>query len=326
MSLTELCFLLENKQEDLHKELYQSPLDYSIQLGDEALRTKLAQRYQTKTENFIVTSGASEAILLCFLSIFKKGDEIIVQKPIYQSLFQIAEDLGVKIHNWDSQLENLEQLIKNHPQIKALVINNPNNPTGLGFEASELSSISEIIGPRLLICDEVFQAISSLPSCFEQHENSIIIADLSKCHSMPGLRIGWILCRDKDLIAKFSSQKNYLSLRNATNSEIIAKYTLDVEEKIIARNKKTISTNLDFLFSYNKKSLFFDLEIDRLKIQGLSIFPKLKQYPQRQDVLFVDGKHFGLEFENYMRIGFGMKNFSRVLECSLNGINNDPNE
>lgn len=312
ISLTELCSLLKNP-DAFKKELFETQLDYSSRFGNSSLRNKLAEKYQTSPNNFLITSGASEAILLCFTSLFDKGDEIIVQKPIYQSLHQIAEDRGLVVHDWDSNIEKLEELIKLKPLVKALVINNPNNPTGFGFNAGDLQKISEILNDRLLIADEVFQAISNLPSAFDYHENSIVISDLSKSHSMPGLRIGWLLTKNTKLLEKFSAQKNYLSLRSSTSSEIIANYVLEAEKEIIESNKKLLEKNLDFLFSLDKEKLFFDLDIDRKNIHGLSIFPKLKSYPKNNEILYVDGKHFGKNFENHMRIGFGAKDFPVLL-------------
>lgn len=337
MSLADLLALYPpDQQEKLCSDLLTKPLGYSSQFGDLKLREKLSASLYPflERENFLITSGASEAIFLVFDTLFAAGDCIIVQQPIYQSLYQIAADKGVRIIDWDCDLENytwhideLTGLIATNPDCKAVVINNPNNPTGLGLERAELERIVSLLNGRYLISDEVFRNISArpIPSALELYEQAIVISDLSKSFNMPGLRIGWIACstslqgaerpsrrfapqgelRNPDLLELFSARKNYLSLRSPSLSELIATWVLEKHELISKRNKALLKTNINKLYTH--QDLFVDLSnIKRERIMGLSIFPRLKDDFDLSDKLFLaKGEYFASKYQEYCRIGLG---------------------
>ena len=325
--------LSEAQLNKLSTELLKSKLDYSSEFGSLALRQGLVRNlYPTLNENnFLATTGASEAIYLVMKSLFSKGDQIIVQKPIYQSLFQIAQDAGCKIIEWQVDLKSnswdineLKNLLKLNPSVKALVINNPNNPIGTAFEKTQLENIINSLGNRLLISDEVFQPLSlnACPSVCSLYKNAVSICDLSKSFSLPGLRLGWIACTDKNLLDKFSALKNYLSLRTNTLSEIITPYVLDSHNKILEKNKGILRKNIDKLFSKKQSDLFFELKIKKEQISGLCIFPKLKEgylelntqkLIEDKSVFLAFGTSFAEEYRDYCRIGLGIMPDSSML-------------
>jgi aspartate/methionine/tyrosine aminotransferase len=330
------------KQEKHLNDLLDLKQDYSEQYGSRLLRQRLAERCPgSRADYFLVTSGASEAIFLVFSTLFAAGDRIIVQKPIYQSLYQIAEDNGVNIIDWDYELgENfsdylsrLEHLLKANPKVKALVINNPNNPLGIGFNSSEMQALTELIAKRqiLLIADEVFKDVSlkATASAYDFYEQSIVISDLSKSFSMPGLRLGWILSRDMKILAELSSQKNYLSLRSSTLSEFIGVLVLQKAEEILLKNKNLAAKNLAYLYEQNPESLPFKLYLAQEAVSGLCLFPKLRReesadafcdYLLQEHSFFIPkGSCFGHKYSRHIRIGFGMETdkFYKALELVL---------
>lgn len=322
MSLNDLLdYYSEEEKEFFRKEVFENKLDYSEKFGSETTRKLLIKTLypNLQKQNILLTTGASEAIFLLMNCLFEKGDSIIVQKPIYQSLYQVAEDKGVCIIDWDLDTESmtwdlnkLESLIKKKPHTKALIINNPNNPIGSVFSEMELNTISNILSGRWLISDEVFLPISLQTSraAVDIYEAGISICDLSKSFNMPGLRLGWITLPEKDterLILDLSSFKNYLSLRNNTLSETIAKWVLNKAPLLIEKNKKTISNNLSYLLSLDPQSLFFEINsIDR--IAALCFFAKMKEklcledLIREKNVFLVLGENFAEKFKGYCRI------------------------
>lgn len=349
MSLENLMGLYSaNEQERFKEEILKTKLDYSEQYGAKKLLDALAKNlYKSLDPNsFLVTTGASEAIYLVMNTLFNKGDSIIVQKPIYQSLYQIAEDNGMEIIDWDIDLKTmtwdfnkLEDLVYQNPNSKALVINNPNNPVGTVFQEDELKEIIELLNGRCLISDEVFLPISLKPSkaVAEIYEYGISVSDLSKSFNMPGLRLGWIGCNSErtsrhperqrrissadpeilhhsvpqdDVLEKFSSYKNYLSLRNNTLSELIAPWLLNKSIEITTKNKKLIQENLNWIYSQDPDSLFFDLSQKTENISNLCFFPKLNKDLNfenliEQGFLLAFGDNFGSKYKSYCRIGLG---------------------
>jgi len=269
-------------------------------------------------------------------TMFQPGDSIIVQKPIYQSLYQIAFDAGVNIIDWDCDLKNyqwqisdLAKLIQDHPQAKALVINNPNNPTGIGFGASELSEISQILEDRLLISDEVFLCLSKSEtrSVTQIHPRALAISDLSKSFSMPGLRLGWISATDSMLkhLENFSGLKNYLSLRCPTLSELIGSWLIDRSKKIIKTNKDILRQNTDSFFSSQFYKECFNSDFSSQKIDGLNCFlefrkdldlKKLMDTCKSKKVFLALGELFGDKYERYCRIGLGQLDTEKLKQLA----------
>jgi aspartate/methionine/tyrosine aminotransferase len=187
-------------------------------------------------------------------SLFGSGDIVIAQKPMYQSLYQIFVDRGITVIDWDLELnslswdlQDLEKLLRQYPSTKALVINNPNNPVGKCFSTIELKKISKLLDQKLLISDEVFLPIDlndATSSIVDIHENSIAICDLSKSFALPGLRLGWIVSKNYNLLERFLAYKNYLSLRVSVLSEIIARTALQKSEILMRYNKNILNHNI----------------------------------------------------------------------------------
>lgn len=328
LSLNDLKDLMPvDKQGLFNQELLELKLDYSEQFGDIKFRNKLAEKYSLEPDNFLVTTGASEGIQIFSQTLFQAGDQVIVQKPIYQSLYQIMIDIGVEIINWDYDLnlnwnenhKNLKALTKTYKNFKGLVLNNPNNPLGIGFGTNQLKEIINTLEDRLLIVDEVFIDISKsqLRSAIELYDNAIIISDLSKSYSMPGLRLGWIASRNQSLLNQFSSYKNYLSLRSSTLSEAIGVWVLEYGETILSENKKLIAGNTNYLL--NSK---LEIGLKANEIEGLCVFPKthfdtnnlFKKLLKEKQTFLVPGYCFGKKYSNHFRLGLGNKNFKQSLE------------
>lgn len=349
MSLAELCAVAETViarseatwqssfKERLLDTLMNTKLGYSSQYGSELTRSSILNLYSSnlepQTSNLLLTSGASEAIFLVMSTLFEAGDTIIVQQPIYQSLYQVAADRGVKVIDWNlchceesgsstSQshwdIAELKSLIKTNPEAKALVINNPNNPTGLGFNAEELKQISTILEDRILISDEVFLFISQsqLTSAIEHHHNSIVISDLSKSFNLPGLRLGWIITNchpersvrtSQSPLSTMSSLKNYLSLRTNTLSEALTPLVLELAPELTRCNRELIKNNIEQLYSQEQE--VFDLsQITKDTIEGLTIFPLVKnpnlvnKLWQEEQIFLAKGENFGANWVNYTRL------------------------
>ena len=288
LSIHQVLSLYEGKdQEFLLKDLLNLELDYSSKYGLEEFYSALENIYNPqKGENaesgvvqrsrkdceqplhgiykqypklkFLSTSGAAEAIILLFSSLFTLGDSLIVQKPIYPSLYKIPEGLGCKVIDWDFKwaedfkfnLESLKKIIRENPEVKALVINNPNNPCGYCFNESELKELINILNGRYLIADEVFRDIclKPIPAVASLYEKGVSISDVSKAYGLQGLRVGWIATQDEKIIEKCLSQKSYFSLRTSILSEKIAALALHKREILLENSKILIKRGLDKIY------------------------------------------------------------------------------
>ena len=196
-------------------------LAYSKSEGDLILREKISEYYQTfnvlvSSSEIIVTSGASEALLFSIGSIMDPNDEIIIPEPFYANYNGFSVANGVKIvpifssidDNFSlPNIEEFENLITD--KTKAILICNPNNPTGYVYSKEELKRLIKIVKKHnlFLIVDEVYREFTydgishtSIMEFDEISENAIVIDSVSKRYSMCGARIGCIISKNKEFL------------------------------------------------------------------------------------------------------------------------------
>lgn len=196
-------------------------VEYSHSAGNFSLRQKLCQYYQKYSihfspEEIIVTAGASEALLITMQSLMDEGDEIITPEPLYANYNGFAVNAGVKIVPIASYIENgfalppaaeFEKLITS--RTKAILICNPNNPTGYLYSKEELEVIKQLAlkYDLYIIADEVYREFV-YDGCqhysvmyLEGLQNHVILIDsISKRYSACGFRIGNIASKNKEFI------------------------------------------------------------------------------------------------------------------------------
>ena len=199
-----------------------SVLEYSHSAGFESYRTKLSQYYKNhglpiETQDVIITTGGSEALLFAMGSTMDSGDEIIIPEPFYANYNGFSIASGVKVVPVISGIETgfalppieaFEKLIT--PKTKAVLICNPGNPTGYLYSQDEILKLAEIVKKHdlFLIADEVYRefiydgdkhySVMNVPGL---EEHAIMIDSVSKRYSMCGARIGCIVSKNKEVMA-----------------------------------------------------------------------------------------------------------------------------
>ena len=197
-------------------------LEYSHSAGFESYRTKLSNYYKKHelpidTQDIIITTGGSEALLFAMGSIMDVDDEIIIPEPFYANYNGFSTASGVKVVPVMSSIEDgfalppidaFEKLIT--PKTKAILICNPGNPTGYLYSKEEILKLAEIVKKHdlFLIADEVYReftydgykhySVMNVPGI---EENAIMIDSVSKRYSMCGARIGCIVSKNKEVMA-----------------------------------------------------------------------------------------------------------------------------
>lgn len=303
-----------------------SSLGYLPAQGSLELLSVLAKKNETDISNILITNGAIEALFLIQLSLLSKGDKIIVQKPCYPALYQIASDLGVEIYDWELIFENsfkpdldkLENLVKKIKP-KMLIINSPNNPTGVVLNDTEKETIDKLSEKHnfYLLSDEVYDELN-----FKEKNNykfkskkKIIVSSLSKAYGLPGLRIGWMLA-DKDIIQKCMNLRHYTSLCSNVFGETIAVKVLNESENYLSQTNEFVQKNYQitkkFLDELKQKEL-----IDFVEPKGgLTFFIKLnseknieefcEEFENEYSILLLPGNKYEKKYDRFFRLGFGM--------------------
>ena len=240
-------------------------LEYSPSQGFLSLRKKLAEYYskyriELSPDDIIVTAGGSEAVLFAFLSCLNPGDEIIIPEPAYANYMAFAVSAGAVIKTVPSSIETgfalppvekFEELITE--RTKAILICNPNNPTGYLYSRKEMNQIRDLVKKYdlYLFSDEVYREFiytgSPYISAFHLdglEENVVLIDSVSKRYSECGIRIGALVTKNKavrNAVMKFCQARLSPPLLGQIVAEAsiegTEEYSADVYEQYVDRRK-----------------------------------------------------------------------------------------
>lgn len=236
---------------DALKNIDRTVLEYSPSQGFLSYRKKLTSYYAkynifVDPEEIIITSGGSEAVLFAFLSCLNPGDEIIVPEPAYANYMAFAISAGAVIRTIATtidegfslpKVEKFEELI--NEKTRAIMICNPNNPTGYLYTRREMDQIRDLVQKYdlYLFSDEVYREYiyTGSPYISAMHlegieQNVILIDSVSKRYSECGIRIGALITHNKEVrkaVMKFCQAR----LSPPLIGQIIAEASLDAPEQ-----------------------------------------------------------------------------------------------
>ena len=262
-------------------------VEYSHSAGNQSYREKLATYYQKNdidinADDIIVTAGASEAILFAIQSIMDEGDEIIIPEPFYANYNGFATNAGVTVRPIFSDIKDgfslpsiseFEKAVG--PKTKAIMVCNPNNPTGYLYSIEELEVLKTIaIKHNLyLIADEVYrefvydgQKHHSVMNLEGLDEHSVLIDSVSKRYSACGFRIGCMISKNKELMAtamKFAqarlSPPSFGQVASEAALETPQSYFDEVIEEYLKRRDVVVASlnKIEGAFCPNPKGAFY---------------------------------------------------------------------
>ncbi len=233
-------------------------IEYSHSAGILSFREKLCKYYEENNihvtpDDIIVTTGGSEAILFAFGSIMDNDDEVIIPEPYYANYNGFAINAGVKVVPVMSHIEEnyalppIEEFEKYiTPKTKAILICNPNNPTGYLYSREEIEKLGELVKKHnlFLIADEVYREFVydgtehfSVMHLKGIEQNTILVDSVSKRYSACGFRIGMLISKNKDVMTtamKFAQAR----LSPPTFGQIAAEAAIDVDKSYFEAIKK----------------------------------------------------------------------------------------
>ena len=205
---------------DVLRNIDRKTLEYSPSQGFLSYRQKLVQYYaaydiELSVDDIIITTGGSEAVLFAFLSCLNPGDEIIVPEPAYANYMAFAISAGAKIRTIPTTIEDgfalpavekFEELINEHT--RAILICNPNNPTGYLYTRREMNQIRDLVKKYdlYLFSDEVYREFiyTGSPYISDCHlegveQNVVLIDSVSKRYSECGIRVGALITKNEEV-------------------------------------------------------------------------------------------------------------------------------
>ena len=205
---------------DVLRNIDRKTLEYSPSQGFLSYRQKLVQYYaaydiELSVDDIIITTGGSEAVLFAFLSCLNPGDEIIVPEPAYANYMAFAISAGAKIRTIPTTIEDgfalpavekFKELINEHT--RAILICNPNNPTGYLYTRREMNQIRDLVKKYdlYLFSDEVYREFiytgsPYISACHLEgvEQNVVLIDSVSKRYSECGIRVGALITKNEEV-------------------------------------------------------------------------------------------------------------------------------
>ncbi|MDR2586312.1 MAG: aminotransferase class I/II-fold pyridoxal phosphate-dependent enzyme [Prevotellaceae bacterium] len=332
LTMSDLLTLADESSLRLWQDL---KLGYTESMGHPLLREEIVQLYDSITPNEVLVTVPEEGIYIAMNNLLQQGDHIVVTGPGYQSLSEVATSLGCNIsfwmpkweerNGWQFKIEDMLCLVTKNT--KLIVINFPHNPTGCVLCEAEMNKVVEIARERnmSIFSDEMYRYLEHdpslrLPSVAEIYEKGIALSGLSKSFALPGLRIGWLISKDKTLLQSCAYFKDYTTICSSAPSEVLGLIGLRAKEQILKRNIEIISKNLNLLDTFfNRYAHLFAWHrplASTIALPKLLINKPVTSYCddliEKSGVMLLPAPLFGLD-DQYFRIGFGRKNLPEAL-------------
>ncbi len=254
LTIEELLALADPDERERFERL---PLTYAPTWGGKELRAAVAGTYAGLGPEHVLTfAGAEEALFWALQELAGPGDHALVTVPNYQSFETIPLTAGAEVEGivldpaagWEPDVEEIARALR--PNTKLVAVNFPNNPTGAICSQETWRALVALCDEHgaTLLSDEVYRGLETdearrLPQAAELSGSAVSLNVMSKSYGLPGLRIGWLATRRRDLLERLERRKHYTSICNATPSEALATIALRNAPAIQARNRDLIATN-----------------------------------------------------------------------------------
>ncbi|MEP7157110.1 MAG: pyridoxal phosphate-dependent aminotransferase [Betaproteobacteria bacterium] len=234
------CNLAESSMRDrvlgelhLDVDLAATILLYGDHRGHPGLRALLAAESGCDVDQVLLTPGAAGALFIVATCLLSTGDHLVVLRPNYATNIETPRTIGCDISFVDLTLENGFRYTGEDiaaamtPKTRLVSITHPHNPTGTVLDHAELKRIIALVEARgaYLLVDETYRDLTTtmpLPFATTLSERVISVASLSKAYGLPGLRVGWLLTRDRELNELFLAAKEQILICGPVLEEEIA--------------------------------------------------------------------------------------------------------
>jgi aspartate/methionine/tyrosine aminotransferase len=309
-------------------------LSYLPPQGAEALRKQVAALHDVDPDWVVITTGASEALSALYCLASEPAASITLPSPSFPAMPVMARAWGLNVSTYaldrtDGFKQSAERVLAAVSESTRLVlVNTPHNPTGSVMPQTELARLAANLEQRLipLVVDEVYYPLyhsAPVSASAAQLLNTIVVGDLSKALSLPGLRIGWLIDRDARRRERLIDLRSYFTISGSPLTEAIAAHALANRDEILARLRAVAAANLvalaDFMSTHDDTLAWV------APAGGTTVFPWLRDGSDARDlcvalanagVLFAPGYCF--DAPEHFRLGFGTQSegFAQALNIA----------
>jgi aspartate/methionine/tyrosine aminotransferase len=315
-------------------------LSYTDHLGNPQLRQYISGE-EVNSDHVLVTTGAAGALFIISTSLLKPNDHIVILHPNYAANLEGPRAIGCQVDylrlsmqdQFHLDLNKLEQLIQ--PTTRLISLTYPQNPTGSMISESELKEIISLIESKgiLLLLDETYREMTSkpLPIAASLSERAISVSSFSKAYGLPGIRLGWLITQNNELMETFLAAKELIFICNSIVDEVIATHFLARKKEFLDKVQAHVNTNIEILNSWMKNNNYMEWVEPT---GGVICFPRIKPEITIDMDKFYEGLKFtyktfvapGRWFEvdnRFMRIGYGYPSKQELeggLQCITKAI------
>ena len=258
-----LSALLE-LEPDAEERLRSLHLGYTEVAGSRELRGAIAGTYErVEPDDVLTLAAAEEGIFIAYHALLGPGDHAVVETPSYGSALNLARSTGAEVTPWQRRhsegwaydLDELERLLR--PGTRFVYVNSPHNPTGSQMSGEEQRRLIELVAERgaVLFSDEVYRGLehdegARLPAACDLYERALSLNTVSKSYGLPGLRIGWLACRDPSLLEQLRELKLYTTICSSAPSELLVSLALRHSDRLIGEARARVLENLPALNAF----------------------------------------------------------------------------
>jgi aspartate/methionine/tyrosine aminotransferase len=316
-TLKELTALFDDAERE---QLSEIGLLYTPNEGTRELRSALAAMQGVDPEQIQITTGAAEALLVLFFLAAEPRANVILPLPGFPPFIELPRSFGIETRLYQVRRENGFQIDPDEikrladANTKLILVNSPHNPTGSVVNPEELRLLHDFALERGIqfVVDEVYHPIyhGTTPASAAELPNATVLGDFSKAFCLSGLRIGWIVERDRQRIEQYCRTRSYFTVSSMPVAEALASAAIRHRERIFQRANQVVNANLDLL------DPFFEENQDVLgwirPAGGMTGFPWLLDGANsrgfcvslaERGVLLAPGDCFGVQ--DHFRVGFG---------------------
>jgi len=305
---------------------------YASSKGIRELREAIAQVYERRygvdinsKRNVIITPGAKFALYAVLYTVLNKGEKVLIPTPCwvsYEGIVRMCEGIPVLIKTEGEEYCITYDLLTKHydEEVKAIIINTPNNPTGKIYTLKELREVKEFANERriFVISDEVYDSIVfdgehiSMLDLMGLDEGCIIVNSFSKKYAMTGWRLGYIIANEDVIrsvnkviqqsiscVPPFVQWAGYVALTSEESQEFIKRMIkeLKIRRDVLDKGLRGIMN-----VTYRRPEATFYFFV-RIPYKGSSV-EFSKRLLEEHSIAVVPGKFFG-GYDNYIRLSFG---------------------
>lgn len=316
-------------------------LPYADHMGLERLRRIIAgEGPPLGGDDVMVTAGAASALFIVSTTLLEAGAHALVCAPNYVTNLETPRAIGAELEtvelrfeeDWSLDLDLVAARLR--PETRLVSVTYPHNPTGAMLPPvalRELVSLVEDHPAARLLVDETYRELAYgevLPMAASLSPRVIGVSSMSKTYGLPGLRIGWLTCRDENLMETFLAAKEQIFISGAVIEEELTARVLERRESILEHVRGSVEANLDVVRDWMHGNALFEWVEPAA---GVVCFPRLREdaagavdpfYRELFDIhgTYVGPGHWFDQDRRYFRLGFGWPTKDE-LERGLEALN-----